>query len=97
MVLITPQNGLYRKTSAFLLSDNVCAIVAKKAFRHTTDRKIQLSVFYFENFYCQYFLLFGMYKYTVSTAKRAYPLFTSEPPEMPGEKAGMKDYDYNKK
>ena len=38
-----------------------------------------------------------MYKYTVYTAKRAYPLFTSEPPEMPGEKAGMKDYDYNKK
>lgn len=27
-----------------------------------------------------------MYKYTVYTAKRAYPLFTSEPPEKPRKK-----------
>ena len=38
-----------------------------------------------------------MYKYTVYTAKRAYPPFTSAPPEKPGEKSGMKDSDYNKK
>ena len=27
-----------------------------------------------------------MYKYTVYTAKRAYPPFTSTPPEKPGKK-----------
>jgi len=85
-VLIASRNGLYRKTSVILLSDNVCAIVARKAFRHTTDRKFPLFFFYFENFYCQYFLLFETYKYTVYTAKRAYPLFTSAPPEKPRKK-----------
>jgi len=83
MVLITPRNGLYRKTSTFLLSDNVCAIVSKKAFRHTTDEKIPLSVFYFENFYCQYFLLSELHKYAVFGVKWACSFFTSAPQAVP--------------